>query len=89
MHNWWLASLEHFGLITREEAEHIAGEIKSTIHKDSYTEAYNELEAILNSSKLRGLPILTRLQSEVTELHTEIDKLKSAPPKVLASSKKV
>jgi len=77
MHNWWLATLEHFGILTREEAEHIATEIKSTIHKDNYQEAYRELEAILGSSKIDSLPIIKQLQADVDELQHEIATFKT------------
>lgn len=50
MHNWWIATLEHLGLITQEEAQNIANEIKLGIHREVYHDAFNELGAILNDN---------------------------------------
>ena len=47
MHNWWIAALEHAGLLTQEEATHISNEIRLGLHRENYDEAYRELEAIL------------------------------------------
>jgi hypothetical protein len=47
MHNWWIACLEHTGLLTQEEATHISQEIRLGLHRENYDEAYRELEAIL------------------------------------------
>lgn len=80
MHNWWIASLEHFGLITREQAEHIANNIKNSIHKDVYTETFRELEAILGTAKFDSTTIIQKLQDRVNQLEADLAKLKKAPP---------
>lgn len=51
MQNWWIAVLEHAGILTHEEADHISTEIRSTIHKENYKEAVREIETILGSGK--------------------------------------
>lgn len=76
MHNWWIASLEHFGLITREEAEHMAANIKLAIHKDNYPEAYRELEAILGDGGLEGTPLIKQLRNDLEDLKDEVRSLK-------------
>lgn len=75
MHNWWIASLEHFGLITREEAEHIANNIKNSIHKDNYVEAYRELEAILGAAKFDSTTTIQKLQDRVNQLEAKVQNL--------------
>lgn len=69
--NWWLAALEFYGLITREEALHIADNIKNTIHKDNYVDAYDELSTILGSSKLHNSNLLAQLQADVAQLKAD------------------
>lgn len=76
-HNWWIAALEYFGLITREEAEHISGEIRNTIHPERYIDAFSELESILQRRKHVPLTALDRLQSKVTELEMKVSKLET------------
>lgn len=75
--NWWLAALEHFGLITRDEALHIANEIKNSIHKDNYVDAYDELEGILGKIKYPEDPIMAKLRGEVVNLKLDVDELRS------------
>lgn len=52
MHNWWIAALEHLGLITQEEAVNISNEIKLGIHRENYDDAFKELDAILQDNKI-------------------------------------
>lgn len=80
MHNWWIATLEYFGLITREEAEHIAMEIKSSIHKDNYRENFQELTAILNTPRLKELPILKKLQNDFADIKRDVGVMRLADP---------
>jgi hypothetical protein len=75
MHNWWIASLEHFGLITRAEAEHLAANIKLSIHKDNYKEAFQELEAILGEGNLNNTPIVEKLKGEIADLRHKVEDL--------------
>lgn len=84
MHNWWIAALEHFGLITREEAKHISDEIRLSIHKDRYEETYQELELILGKLDLRKSRILSDLESKIDTLESKLD---SKPEKTIASKK--
>lgn len=91
MHNWWIAAFEHYGLITREEAEHIAENIKLAIHKENYKEAYNELEAILGEAKLDTLPVVKQLHDNIDKLQAEVEELKTKlteKKKVVANTKK-
>lgn len=78
MHNWWIAALEHFGLVTREEAEHISNNIKLGIHRENYAEAFRELEAILADAKVKTEPLVSRLESRIRLLEdaavTEVKK---------------
>ena len=70
MHNWWIASLEHFGLITREEAEHISKEIRLSIHKEDYSEAIKSLEAILGD-KFKE-PLLSDFMRRLDEVEAKL-----------------
>lgn len=71
MHNWWIAALEHAGIWTREQAEHVSNEIKNSLHRERYTEAYEELGNILSKGKFEGLPILTRLEADIEDLKSK------------------
>lgn len=71
MHNWWIAALEHFGVITREEAEHISNNIKNSIHKENYKETFNELEAIFRDYDSDDKPIVSQLRDDVDELKAD------------------
>jgi len=69
MHNWWIAALEHAGIWTREQAEHVSNEIRNTVHREKYSEAFEELGAILNKgTKFDGIPIVSKLEADVSEL---------------------
>ena len=47
MHNWWIAALEHAGIWTREQSQHVSENIRLTTHRENYKEAYEELTDIL------------------------------------------
>lgn len=81
MNNWWLAALEHFGLITREQAQHISNEIKNSIHKDNYVECFDELQAILGRNRVDSTSLLGKIEADVAEL--------KAAKKPLAQTSKV
>lgn len=87
MNNWWLAALEHFGLVTHEEAEHIAGEIKNSIHKEGYLETYEEFEGLLGKAKDVQSTVMVKLQAEVADLRSQLTQLKEEK-KPIASPKK-
>jgi hypothetical protein len=84
MHNWWIAALEHFGLITRDEAQHISDEIRLSIHKDKYVENFQELEYILGKLDSKKNNVINELENKVLALEVELDKLK----KIKVASKK-
>jgi hypothetical protein len=65
MHNWWIAALEHAGIWTREQAEHVSKEIKTSIHRENYQDAFNELGAILNKGHFDKPPVVTQLKSDI------------------------
>ena len=88
MQNWWIAAFEHFGLITREEAEHIANNIKLSIHKENYKEAFSELEAILKDGKLDKLSIVSKLEGEIAGLRADVDKLQEVKTPTVAKNTK-
>ena len=88
MHNWWIASLEYFGLISREEAEHIAGEIKNSIHKENYKENFDELTTILDGAKVKSTPILKKLQNDFAGLKRDVEAVKGQVPDDYAELKK-
>lgn len=94
MNNWWLATLENFGLITRDQAVHIANEIKNSIHKEKYEEAFEDLKQILDRNKGLHSTLLTELEDkmyslkdDVSTLKKELEALKS-PQKPLAKEPK-
>lgn len=68
MNNWWIAALEHAGIWTREQAEHVSNEVKNTIHRENYKDAYDELGGILSKGKFEGLPLVSKLETDVEEL---------------------
>lgn len=77
MHNWWIAAFEHAGIWTREQAEHVSNEIKNSLHREKYTEAFKELESILNKGSFEGLAIVTRLEAELADIKNELASIKS------------
>jgi len=85
MHNWWIAALEHFGIISREEAEHISEEIRLSIHKDRYVETYQELELILNKQTEEKTSTIFVLQNKIAELEAAVETLQAQ--KTIASKK--
>lgn len=88
MHNWWIASLEHFGLITHEEGEHLANNIKNSIHRDNYNDAVKSLEAILGEGKIDGLSVIQKLKNELEDTKTELRSLKTEVDKKVANKNK-
>ncbi len=95
MHNWWLATMEEVGLLTKEEAAHISLEIRSKIHKEDYEGASREIRAILNKSKLgdnfnkfdklKGDVLVAK--QKISDLEEEIAKLKPAQKETIAKIK--
>ena len=51
MHNWWIAALEHAGIWTREQSQHVSENIRLTTHRENYKEAYEELTDIIAQTK--------------------------------------
>lgn len=88
MHNWWIAALEEFGLITREEAEHISDEIRNSIHKDRYKETFLEFHAIVEKKKFEVKKVIEELYSDIAELKLEVAKLKEAKESKKVATKK-
>lgn len=72
MHNWWIAALEHAGIWTREEAEHVADNIKNSIHKEKYSESYDELGRIISAGKFNKMPLIIRLETDVAEVKSKV-----------------
>ena len=83
MHNWWIAALEHAGIWTREQAEHVSNNIKLTTHRENYKEAYGELLDILEKGKFETQSVVKQLGSDVAHLKNV------AEPKTIAKPKKV
>ena len=88
MHNWWIAALEEFGLITREEAEHISEQIRLSIHKDVYRQAYEEFHSILERKNLDTRHVFHDLQNDLLTLRNDVAELKAAASKKVVASKK-
>jgi hypothetical protein len=88
MHNWWIAALEEFGLITREEAEHISEQIRLSIHKDVYRQAYEEFHSILERKNLDGRHVFDELQNDILTLKNDVAELKAAASKKVVATKK-
>ena len=89
MHNWWIAALEEFGLITREEAQHISQEIRLTTHRENYKEAFEELHIILGDRKITQSNLLEGLKNDIAILKNELRALQTKDPikKIVASKK--
>ena len=77
--NWWLATLESLGILTHDQAKHIAENIKNSIHKDNYDEALQELKSILNVEHFKGLPIVTKLETDIEDLKSRTSELENKP----------
>jgi hypothetical protein len=71
MNNWWIAALEHAGIWTREQAEHVSDSIKFGIHREKYTEAYNDLKDILSKGEF-GVGHITTSDARVTALEAQV-----------------
>ena len=78
MHNWWIAALEHAGIWTREEAEYVSKEIRLHIHKEDYKSAFDELSAIIDKGKFAKLPLIQKLDLDVADIKSELEKLSIA-----------
>lgn len=74
MHNWWIATFEHLGLLTRDEAEHLSNNIRLGIHPENYKDAYNSLGAILSESPTRSL-VVSRLLLDVDKVKKEVESI--------------
>lgn len=88
MQNWPIAILEHYGLLTREEAEHIANEIKNTIGSETYTETYEIVKNIIAKGNLEKHDLLPDLSRKIKALQARVDVLKPKNKKVLDVPKK-
>jgi DNA-binding ferritin-like protein (Dps family) len=81
MHNWWIAALEHAGIWTREQAEHVSNNIKLTTHRENYKEAYGELLDILEKGKFETQSVVQQLGSDVAHLKSVAETKPIAKPK--------
>jgi hypothetical protein len=78
MNNWWIAALELAGIWTHEQAEHVANNVKNSIHKEKYDEAKKELEAIIADGKFSDMPLVKQIEADVKEVkHTIAQKIKA------------
>jgi polyhydroxyalkanoate synthesis regulator phasin len=76
MHNWWIAALVKSGVWTEEQAQHVSDNIKTTIHKDNFHEALNELDAIFSKEEAKfGVPTVAKLEAEVESLKSKVSVL--------------
>jgi predicted nucleic acid-binding Zn-ribbon protein len=87
MQNWFIAAFESAGLWTHEQAEHVSKEVRLTIHKENYSEAVQELSAILNKYKNDEISTIEKLQNRITQLEIDLEDL--AATKNVAKPKKV
>jgi hypothetical protein len=83
MHNWWIAALEHAGIWTREQSQHVSENIRLTTHRENYKEAYEELTDILEKGNYLEQGVVKRLGQDVAHLKSV------AEPKTIAKPKKV
>lgn len=75
MNNWWIAALEHAGVWTREQAEHVSNNVKNALHRERYPEAYQELSGILDKGNFKGLPLISKLETDIEELKLKVEEL--------------
>jgi cell fate (sporulation/competence/biofilm development) regulator YmcA (YheA/YmcA/DUF963 family) len=75
-HNWWLATFEHAGIITREEAMKLSEEIRLRIHKEDYVGAFREVETLLSKNNLlEKFNRLKNVQNDLAVLQKKVDLL--------------
>jgi len=86
MHNWAIAIMEHAGLLTREQAQKLSDEVKLRIHKEVYTEAFNEVGSILGDSHV--LTELKGLKTNVAALEAELHAAKTPVAKPVVAKTK-
>jgi hypothetical protein len=75
-HNAWLAVLEHFGFLTRKEAEHLANEIKTTIGSENYEDTFNLVKDILAKGDIQAHSLGSDLEDKIKELDAKITTIK-------------
>lgn len=68
MHNWWIAMFEHIGVLTHEQSKRLSEELKNSILKDNYEEAYEHIKAIVGSSFFTDMPSMPKLMAEIDTL---------------------
>lgn len=82
-HNWWIAALEHIGVLTREQAEELSTKLKGSIHRERYTEAFDEISYILGEKTLNKVK---NLESDVVKVKDHIATLSKPATEVKAEA---
>jgi polyhydroxyalkanoate synthesis regulator phasin len=88
-HNAWLAVLEHFGFLTRKEAEHLANEIKNSIGSENYEQTYDLIKGILDKGEIKAHSIFTELEDKVKALEAKVTTIKVPDLNVLEAKVKM
>lgn len=81
MDNWWIATLEHYGILTYDEAEHLSEQIANSIGNVKYRDASRALQEILENYKGTKKKVETgllplSLKDDVQALEAKVDSLK-------------
>lgn len=76
MDNRVIAILEHFGFLTREEAEHIADGIKTGVGSESYKGAYEIVKDIIAVGEFKKRALLPDLEARIKDIEAKITTIK-------------
>lgn len=81
-HNWWIAALEYYNVITREEAETLAEELRDTIYPDKYKDAIKMLKSILDRKNKQDVSTISDMALRIDDLEVQLQDLqRSIVPK--------
>lgn len=76
MDNRIVAVLEHFGFLTRKEAEHIADGIKTGVGSETYIGAFEIVENIIKTGEFEKRSLISDLEAKITSLENHQQEFK-------------
>ncbi len=76
MDNRVIAILEHFGFLTRQEAEHLAEGIKTGVGSESYIGGYNIVKDIITTGEFKERALLPDIETRLKDLEAKVSTAK-------------